>query len=381
MSKHKIGVLIDRVWIGGVEKIAINEVKALRELGIEAFLLVLRREKVVYFKEELKDLPIIYLDEKLPRLLKLSFKFPFFSFFSFFHLTYPFLIPLFWNKNVDSIVSHGTYTTFTALTLKKFKKIKLILAMWDPISYILEKAYPTGLIHSLGFLFKPVGGFMDKVLIKNSDLVMVGGSAHNNYLEKLGAKNILKNPPAVYPAKELPKKRGDYILAVTAWKRGKKPEYQLELMKSLPQTKLIMAGAWIPESYQEDFKKEIIQEGLENQVELTGEISEEKLKELYLNARVFLQTNDDRGFGLAALEAAANGCPFIIPEGQGVCELFENKTDGFFTKERDSSVILTYLKELLNNERKAYEFGKSAREKVVKNYSWKKHAERILEVL
>jgi len=43
----KIGILIDRLNVGGVEKIAVQEVRALKEMNIDATLLVLSRKTIV----------------------------------------------------------------------------------------------------------------------------------------------------------------------------------------------------------------------------------------------------------------------------------------------------------------------------------------------
>ena len=80
----KIGILIDRLNVGGVEKIAIEQVRSLREEKVDAYLVILRRKAVVSnaFPELLKKIPIIYLDDRLPEILRFSFKFPVFYFFS-----------------------------------------------------------------------------------------------------------------------------------------------------------------------------------------------------------------------------------------------------------------------------------------------------------
>src|ERR1700730_15121236 len=92
----KIGVLIDRLNVGGIEKIAIEEVKALRELGEDAHLLVLRRAALVEgaFSDLIENVPITYLDDKLPPFLRFSFRIPLFYFFSLFHMTYPVLLAM-----------------------------------------------------------------------------------------------------------------------------------------------------------------------------------------------------------------------------------------------------------------------------------------------
>ena len=124
----------------------------------------------------------------------------------------------------------------------------------------------------------------------------------------------------------------------------------------------------------EDFRKKVVARNLESRVTITGSLNELELKRLYASARVFVQTNDDRGFGMPALEAASQGCPFVIPDGQGVGELFTDGREGFFTKERGTEELVEKLTWLLNDKKKATTMGRHGWEKVINNYSWEKHA-------
>ena len=82
-----IAVMIDRLVLGGVEKTAIEEVRALREIGVDATLLVLKRDESIpaAVREWLSGVPVEYLDERLPRFLRTSWRVPGFYFFSIFH--------------------------------------------------------------------------------------------------------------------------------------------------------------------------------------------------------------------------------------------------------------------------------------------------------
>ena len=84
----KVGVMIDELHTGGIEKIAIQQVDALKRIGKKAGLIVLRRVKIEAhpYSEFLKNTPVIYLDDRLPRWFKFSFKIPFFSYFSLFRI-------------------------------------------------------------------------------------------------------------------------------------------------------------------------------------------------------------------------------------------------------------------------------------------------------
>jgi len=84
---------------------------------------------------------------------------------------------------------------------------------------------------------------------------------------------------------------------------------------------------------------------------------------------------------MPALEAAGHGTTFIIPRGQGVCKLFRNKVDGFYTKEKDTRTIVKYIKKLINNKYLAVEMGEHAWQTVKKNYSWKKHAQQLMNII
>src|SRR6185503_15157075 len=109
----KIGVLIVRINPGGVEKIAIQEVRALIKEGHEASLIVMSRKAngPLPFKDLLEGLPIVYLDDRVPRVLRWNVKIPFFYFFNLIHLTYPLILPFLIKKHeYDFFFIHNTYT-------------------------------------------------------------------------------------------------------------------------------------------------------------------------------------------------------------------------------------------------------------------------------
>jgi glycosyltransferase involved in cell wall biosynthesis len=107
-------------------------------------------------------------------------------------------------------------------------------------------------------------------------------------------------------------------------------------------------------------------------------VDEERKTKLFLSARVLVHPIFE-AFGVMGLEAAACGCPLIIPRGSGVSELFEDGVHGFFPKEGDVETFANCLDLLLADERKALKMGEAAW-KVAKRYTWEAHARKILEV-
>lgn len=381
--KYKIGIVIDRFNVGGVEKIAIEQAKSLRENGEDAVLVVLRRKGVIddAFLDLRKDVPTLYLDDRLPELFKLSFKFPVFSFFSFFHITYPFIIPFFIRSHeFDYLIVHGTYTAFSAIGIKNRKGISFSTYIWDPISYILDRVY-TKKLSLLLIPLKKFALYLDHLIIKNSDVVIAGGDAHNKFIHTLDPNKEIKIiTPSVHPINKQQKKY-KYILMVTAWKQGKNPEYIFEIVKRIPDIQIKMVGKWLDEKYKESFLNLVKQHKYEAQIEIVGEVTENQLKDYYAKALILLQTNDDRGFGMPALEAAGHGTTFIIPKGQGVCNLFTDKVEGFYTSERDTKQITEYLQMLLKDHTLATKMGETGLKKVLQYYSWRKHAEELVSLV
>lgn len=380
----KIGILIDRLNIGGVEKIAIEQVAALRRQGHDAQLVILRKKAVVQdaFPDLLKNIPIVYLDDRLLPIFKGSFRFPGFHFFSLFHITYAFFLPfVVARREFDYIIAHGTYTSLSATKFKKRNRIQFSSFIWDPASYILERVYTRRFLSPILETLKKLAKLFDTYLIDQMDHVLVGGKAHNAFIHSVSpGKSIEVIYPSVHPI-EVQAKKKDYVLMVTAWKDGKHPEYILDIIEQIPSIHVKMVGKWIDPQYKKYFETLVKERGFNKKIDIIGEVNETQLSQYYKDARVLLQTNDDRGFGMPAMEAAAHGTTFIIPEGQGVGELFVDKKDGFYTKENDTKKIVSILTKLLNDKNLAETMGAHAMNKVKANYSWEQHAEKLVAII
>lgn len=380
----KLGVLIDRLNVGGVEKIALEEVIALRKIGIDAELVVLRKKGVVdnAFEDLRKGVPITFLDERLPLFFRLSFSLPLFHFFSSFHITYPFVLPFVVKRGeYDYLIPHGSYTTLSAIALKKTRKIHFSAFIWDPATYILDRVYKKTTQPTIFNILRFFASRLDKFIINNSDRILVGGDAHNTAIQNINPKKSIDIIyPSVHPVNKQRKKK-PYILMATAWKRGKNPEYILELAPHISDIPIKMAGKWLDPDYKAEFEAKVKKNNLTDKIEIIGELSEKQLSDLYAEALFVLQTNDDRGFGMPALEAAGKATTFIIPKDQGVCKLFEDGKHGYYTIEKDTKKIVELVKKLTKNPDTAAKMGEAAWQKVIDNYSWEQHAEQLLEVV
>lgn len=380
----KVGVLIDRLNVGGVEKTAINEVITLRKLGYEAYLLILSRNSVMdvstVFHDELSNTPIIYLEDFIPKIFRFSFKFPGFAFFSFFHLSYALLLSIYYNwKQYDYILSHSSYTTFTALGAKIFCKVPYFIYFWDPISFIVtrvyKKTFPKPLLVAISYL----GMFLDMLLVKNAKNVITAGTTHHDYFKKYcnDSKLVVAHPGVSFYTKSETKNNKEKVLMVTTWKEGKQPEYVFELVKALPTLKLQLLGAWKDQTEKKRFLEKIIRLGFKNNIEIIPRADSITLGKYYKEALVLLTTNLEKGFGMPVLEAAACGTSFIVPNGSGVCSIFQHGVHGYFSEEKNTQEIVKYIQAFLKDKKLAQNLGDKAYGVAKSGFTWEDHIKRI----
>ena len=106
---------------------------------------------------------------------------------------------------------------------------------------------------------------------------------------------------------------GDFWLSVSRMYPEKRIELQLAIFRRLPKEKLVLVGGFSPGDRAHRYVS-----GLDPppNVTLLGEISEERLVDLYSRCRGFLTTAVDEDFGITPVEAMAAGkCVLATDEG------------------------------------------------------------------
>ena len=85
-----------------------------------------------------------------------------------------------------------------------------------------------------------------------------------------------------------------------------------------PPPRLILAGAPSPcaTAYHADIQRRIIDHGLQDQVVLTGKLSDEALHRCFAQADLYVSLSRHEGFGVPLVEAMAHGVPVLaLPAG------------------------------------------------------------------
>lgn len=387
----KIGFLADELAPGSAPVIIGHTIRGLRRLGFDAeCLLIVRKPYPELYPEVFNyylrgDVPIKYVLDRLPGVLtKYNFKFPGFSFFSLHHISSGLFSPfVFKKREYDLIIANCQYTSFIARPLSFFKKIPYLQLIWDPAPYTFKKIYSKRRMKFLTPLLYPLTLALDGFAYGGCKAIITSGKLHHKTLRKVARKNLEILYPGCIPLDKLPdfSTRKKIILTYDRWDIGNIPNLYLDILDRLDnkEIKLVIGGFWHPIELKSSFLEELKRRKMENRVELLGPLNEHNIKDLCCRAYVHVHHNEE-AFGMQSLEAAACGCPIIIPAGSGVTDLFEHGIHGYFPKKGDTRAIVKYLNLIFSDEHKAEEMGKAAWE-VAKKNTWDNYVETLDRII
>lgn len=125
-------------------------------------------------------------------------------------------------------------------------------------------------------------------------------------------------PPVALARAPLPDRHGDYYLTVGRLVPGKRTELLIEACNRLGRRLVVVGGG--PEEAR-------LRALVGPTVEMTGRISDDRLKALYREARAFLFAADE-DFGIATVEAQSYGLPTIAFGHGGSLEILSDGSDG-----------------------------------------------------
>jgi glycosyltransferase involved in cell wall biosynthesis len=290
------------------------------------------------------------------------------------------------NEDFDALLCHDQLSGIYGLLAKRVKGIPFAVYAYQALTGDIDRLRVHGLAPGISSAFRVSDVFrrLEKTVLLSADIVIS--------LSQFTARQILNaygiTSEVVYPGcdppKEIPPRRGNFILAASRWDPGKNAETLVEIAKGIPGAQIVMAGSWFPPEYRLHFEQHLRDAGINDRFRVLGTVSEQDLKKYYLSARAYVHPNAEP-FGMNILEAAAHGCPIVVPRKAGAAELFEENVHGFFTDtviyhQAKAEDYIPPLKTLLEDERLAWRMGHAAWQ-TSKQHDWKDHAKRLVEVL
>jgi glycosyltransferase involved in cell wall biosynthesis len=140
--------------------------------------------------------------------------------------------------------------------------------------------------------------------------------------------------------------------------------------------RLVLVGR--DEGDESAIKAFIGEHGLLSEVEVTGEISDNELAELYAEADIFTLFSQYEAFGLVFFEAMARGAPVLTHDVGANKELLGQ--GAIVVPRYDRQAAVRELVHLVNDSVFRQEMGKEAQEYALSEFTWPAVAEKYLEV-
>lgn len=276
--------------------------------------------------------------------------------------------------------------------LKKYHQPLLInLANTAPLKYQnkIITIHDLGIFHNPGWYSKRFYyfyRFLIPRIVRNSRKIITVSEFSRQELikyldiqsEKIAVINcgLPKAFESITPV-DKPNKFGEYILAVSSRDPRKNLESTILAFESLKQKdlKLVIAGA----SHKSFASSRIGYLSAKNpNIILTGFVTDEELKNLYMKARLFVFTSFYEGFGLPPLEAMACGCPCVISKAASLPEVCEDGVQ--YCDPYDIEDIADKIRKMLVDENLRQELIIKG-QKRAKLFTWENSARKLLAII
>ena len=297
----------------------------------------------------------------------------------------------------DVAIVHFPYFEPFFLALPIYKRFRTVVTVHDLTPIVFPEAFPRGIKGEIKWQ-------MQRFALKRADAILTDSESSKKDIQKYAGVRESKIHVVYLAAGEGFKK-----LEIGNWKLEIKKRYGLPERfllyvgdvtwnKNLPrlieaakktQIPLVMVGkSLVSEDYDRNnpWNADLVkvqkaidgqQSEVSSQIIRLGFVSAEELVQIYNLATVFAMPSLYEGFGLPILEAMACGCPVITSKEGSVPEVAVDAA--FYVDACDVENIASGIKKVFSDEKLQQELSEKGL-KNVEQFSWKKTAEKTLDV-
>ncbi len=268
----------------------------------------------------------------------------------------PFFTPLYTNIPIITVIHHVHQEVFRENLPGPLAAFACFLeAKMMPLVYRKEKIVTVS---------ESTRNNMKYIGFKNKDLIeIVNPGIETDHL-KPGKKT--KVPTILYLGRL--KKYKSIDVAIDA---------MTQIIKEIPDAQLSIAGFG---EWQSELELLVDKLGLYDHVHFLGKISETQKSELLSESWVFVHPSFMEGWGITAIEASASGTPVVASDVPGLRDSVQDGKNGYLAQYGNSDEFAVKIVQILKDKKLRSELGTNAVD-WSKNFSWKKSAERMMEIL
>lgn len=229
---------------------------------------------------------------------------------------------------------------------------------------------------------------INKVLIESEKVIVVSNKL--KLLIKENFPNINQEKISVinngvdlgkfkFKPRKFPKKKNFIILSVGSLIKRKGHKLILDILGKLLKNYSIRYHIVGDGEQRDELEKNVQENKLDNVVTFFNNKPYEKIPQFMKEADLFVLPSWDEAFGVVYLEAMAFGLPVIGCKGQGIEDFVEDGKQGLLVEPKNSDDLYKACEKILSNQRLYEQMSEKAVE-VASKYTWKKNAERTLQM-
>lgn len=363
----KVLSIIHATQPGGVQRVGAMETALLKKLGYDASLVSILKTYEWGLFDKLKIKPIyLFSSETVGRLFSGLF------------------LGININLKPNIIIAHNNPCAQLAFKLKEKnnKNVSIIFYLHDSLVYPIAGSLLGEFLKRSPSIFKK----LEFKHIEKSEIVLVNSRVS---LKRVKENHDLKDYEKItvlYPTTNMPmskekiiKNKKKYLLIVG--RIDHEAFYNIYKITKTLDYPLIVAGYGHP--YNPKFKKilEMFKSlrAMGKDVKIFFSPSDSQLMELYRNASLFVYPGHEN-FNMSAIEAMSAGCPILVADTSGVCEILPPKLREELCLDKSNiGVWIERIEDIINDDR-SYELGKACWKVTIK-YNLETHINKLLKIL
>ena len=370
----KIIILVRILWTSGAQKIAIKEAQTLTQLGHEVKLVFLREtESGKLLEPSLASLDYEIFSTRKPRWIYSTITGMFMpdrkgeGALDYNLLQdYPKTVT---QNEADLIICHDPWAGIAGYRINKKLNIPYSIFYHEGIS----GEYPIPL---LGRFAKRT----EENVLKNASKVFGVTTKVANSVRRVYDVEVLPNFPGMnLQGYDIFNDKQDVLIASATWDKNRDPTKYIDILERLPDFTLYIVGRWRSVSEYQDFLNLLIYKKISNRVVIEDRISESKLQNLYKKAKFNLRYGtNEMGLGTSNIESISHLTPIVVDSVLGISDLIMEYGGGGVVDTWNPVNVSTFIRE--NNNELNYQKLQNQLLKMVKQFTWEKHANTLLDI-
>ena len=223
-----------------------------------------------------------------------------------------------------------------------------------------------------------------KALAAATGIICPSAHAAEELRAKHGPQNIVIATPGADKADPANGSQPPHIVAVAALLPNKSQTLLVEALASMTDLKWTAALVGSNDAdlaYAAEVRAAVEHHGLENRINVTGELTGEALEAQWHKADLSILLSESESFGMVVTESLAHGVPVIVRQGTGAVEAHGDTGAGAALDLSDPHALTTALRGWLTNSELQHQWHKAALTARDGLQRWDTTAATVLEAL